>query len=46
MKVLLINGMRTLGQNMAWLIKSVEAGRENEIKMPEYEAAMRTHFIQ
>lgn len=38
--------MRTLGQNMAWLIKNTEAGREKGIKMPEYEALLRTHFIQ
>lgn len=37
--------MRTLGQNMAWLLKSVEAGRKNEVAYPEYEAAIRTHFI-
>lgn len=38
--------MRTLGQNMAWLLKCIESGRQNGIKRPEYEARVRTHFIQ
>lgn len=38
--------MRTLGQNMAWLLKCIESGKQNGIKRPEYEARVRTHFIQ
>lgn len=38
--------MRTLGQNMAWLLKCIESGKQNGIKKPEYEARVRTHFIQ
>ena len=37
--------MRTLGQNMAWLLKCIEAGRKAGVKFPEYEPRIRTHFI-
>lgn len=38
--------MRTLAQNMAWLLKNMETGKEKGICSPEYEARMRTHFIR
>lgn len=38
--------MRTLGQNMAWLLKCIESGRKNGIALPTYEPRVRTHFIQ
>lgn len=38
--------MRTLGKNMAWLLKSIEAGRKAGIKLPEKEAKVRTNFIR
>lgn len=38
--------MRTLGNNMAWLIKCIEAGRENGICFPEREPVQRTNFIR
>lgn len=38
--------MRTLGENMAWLLQSIAAGREKGIAPPQYEPRMRTHFIQ
>ena len=38
--------MRVLGQNMAWLLKCIEIGKRNGIVKPEYEARVRTHFIQ
>lgn len=38
--------MRTLGKNMAWLLKSIEAGRQNGIEKPVYEPRVRTNFIQ
>ena len=38
--------MRTLGQNMAWLIKSIEAGETGGLAAPEYETRQRTNFIQ
>jgi len=34
--------MRTLGENMAWLLKNIEAGG---IPKPVYEDRIRTHFI-
>ena len=37
--------MRTLGQNMAWLLKNMEAGREKGVPAPQYEQRLRTHFI-
>ena len=37
--------MRTLGKNMAWLLKSIQAGREAGIPAPEYEPKIRTNFI-
>ena len=37
--------MRTLGQNMAWLLKSIEAGKKAGIEPPEYEEMERTNFI-
>lgn len=37
--------MRTLAQNMAWLLKSIEAGREKGVPLPQYEERLRTHFI-
>lgn len=38
--------MRTLAQNMAWLLKNMEAGNEKNIALPQYEERLRTHFIQ
>lgn len=38
--------MRTLGNNMAWLIKCIAAGREKGIDFPEREPVIRTNFIR
>ena len=38
--------MRTLGNNMAWLLKSIEAGRNAGVKLPENEKAVKTNFIR
>ncbi len=38
--------MRTLGKNMAWLIKSVEAGKNTGLSAPESEKPVRTNFIR
>lgn len=38
--------MRTLGQNIAWLIKSLEAGRAAGIAAPAYEKPVKTNFIR
>ncbi len=37
--------MRTLGQNMAWLLKCIDAGKKSGISKPVYEPRVRTHFI-
>jgi len=38
--------MRTLAQNMAWLLKCIEAGRNEGIDKPQYEKKIPTNFIR
>lgn len=38
--------MRTLGENMAWLLKCIEAGKNAGVQTPEYEPRISTNFIQ
>lgn len=38
--------MRTLGENMAWLLKSIEAGRNAGISAPVQEEKIKTNFIR
>jgi multimeric flavodoxin WrbA len=38
--------MRTLGRNMAWLLKSIEAGKNAGIPLPAKEDRVRTNFIR
>ncbi|MDF2510525.1 MAG: flavodoxin family protein [Herbinix sp.] len=38
--------MRVLGRNMAWLLKSIQAGKEAGIELPEQEERARTNFIR
>lgn len=38
--------MRNLGRNMAWLLKSIEAGKAAGIKKPEAEREYMTNFIR
>ena len=38
--------MRTLGHNMAWLLKCIEAGWTQGITAPEPEKLIRTNFIR
>ena len=38
--------MRTLGENMAWLIKIADAGKKAGIPMPQYEKGVGTNFIR
>lgn len=38
--------MRTLGNNMAWLLKCIEAGKKSGIKEPENEEIIKTNFIR
>lgn len=37
--------MRTLADNMAWLLKCIELGKQNGICVPEREPKIRTNFI-
>ncbi|MBQ1220432.1 MAG: flavodoxin family protein [Peptococcaceae bacterium] len=38
--------MRTLGVNMAWLLKCIEAGKAAGIELPQREAKVATNFIR
>ena len=38
--------MRTLGNNMAWLLKCIDAGKKAGIEVPEREPVVRTNFIR
>lgn len=38
--------MRTLGKNMAWLLKCIEAGKEKNITAPKAETSEWTNFIR
>lgn len=38
--------MRTLGENMAWLLKCIEAGKAAGVPAPYYEPFRRTNFIR
>lgn len=37
--------MRTLGENMAWMLKNVQAGQKNGVPKPQYEPRVATNFI-
>lgn len=37
--------LRTLGENMAWLLKCMELGRANGLYAPEHEETILTNFI-
>lgn len=41
-----MQGLRTLGNNMAWLLKSIKAGKASGINTPEKEPRMMTNFIR
>ncbi len=38
--------MRTLGLNMAWLLRCIDAGKKAGIALPEREAGVKTNFIR
>jgi hypothetical protein len=38
--------MRILGNNMAWLLKSIEAGKSAGLVMPEKEERIYTNFVR
>ncbi len=41
-----IQTMEILADNMAWLLKCIEAGRKNGIELPERPEKVRTNFIR
>ncbi|BDC94980.1 MULTISPECIES: flavodoxin family protein [Treponema] len=38
--------LRTLGRNMAWILKSIEAGKKSGVAQPEAEKKIFTNFIR
>ena len=38
--------MRTLAENMTWLLRSIEAGKKAGVPAPQYEPTLRTNFIR
>lgn len=38
--------MRTLARNMAWLLRCIEAGKQNGVPLPEIEPRQATNFIR
>lgn len=38
--------MRTLGENIAWILRLIENGKKNGIEPPVYETKLRTNFIR
>ena len=38
--------MRNLGNNIAWLLKSIETGKEKGINLPKREEPIKTNFIR
>ena len=38
--------MRTLGKNMAWLLRCIEAGKNSGVSLPEKEKHIATNFIR
>lgn len=38
--------MRTLGKNMAWLLRCIEAGKKSGVPLPEREVKLATNFIR
>lgn len=38
--------MRTLGRNMAWLLRCIEKGKQTGITLPEKEVQLKTNFIR
>lgn len=38
--------MRTLGRNLSWLLRCIEAGKKDGVFFPEREPVLRTNFIR
>lgn len=41
-----MQNMRVLGRNMAWVLKSIEAGKKLDVQMPKKEDFVFTNFIR
>lgn len=41
-----MQNMRTLGRNMAWMLKCIDAGKKAGVSIPEAEIPVRTSFIR
>lgn len=41
-----MQNMRTLGRNIAWLVKCIALGKENGLEHPQLEAKIKTNFIR
>ncbi len=41
-----LHTMRTLGRNMAWLLRCIEAGREAGVPVPEIEPKVMTNYVR
>lgn len=41
-----VQTMKVLGKNMAWLVKAINAGKENGVPVPEREAKIKTNYIR
>ena len=38
--------MKTLGKNLAWILKSIEAGKKSGVDQPQSEKKIFTNFIR
>ena len=38
--------MRTLGNNMAWLLKCIDVAKKNGVEYPQNESPIKTNFIR
>ncbi|MBE7055306.1 MAG: flavodoxin family protein [Ruminococcaceae bacterium] len=41
-----MQAMRTIGKNMAWILKCIDAGKKAGINIPDAEEKVRTNFIR
>lgn len=41
-----VQTMRNLGRNMAYMLKCIEAGKNQNIEKPKYEKSIKTNFIR
>ena len=38
--------MRTLGNNMTWLLKCIDVAKKNGVEYPESEKPVKTNFVR